>query len=73
VVVESNNDIQTDEVVEQKDGDEQSPEFPVNENFDNDQEPEIDPVEPVIPVTPVEPVDPVVEKPTEPEVPVVDE
>jgi hypothetical protein len=38
VVVESNNDIQTDEVVEQKDGDEQSPEFPVNENFDNENE-----------------------------------
>jgi hypothetical protein len=46
VVVESNNDIQADEVVEQKDGDEQSPEFPVNENFDNKQGLEVDLVEP---------------------------
>ena len=46
MVVESNNDIQADEVVEQKDGDEQSPEFPVNENFDDKQGPEVDPVEP---------------------------
>ena len=59
-------DIPTDDVVENDEGEEQSPQFPVNENFDNDQEPEIDPVDSV------EPVDPV-ENPTDPVVPVIDE
>jgi hypothetical protein len=53
-------------VVENGEGDEQSPQFPINENFDNEQKPGIDPVDSV------EPVDPV-ENPTDPVVPVIDE
>jgi hypothetical protein len=53
-------DIPTDDVVENDEGEEQSPQFPVNENFDDNQEPEIDSVEPV---NPVDFVDPVVENP----------
>jgi hypothetical protein len=53
-------------VVENEEGDDQTPQFPVNENFNDDQEPEINPVELVTPV------DPVVENPTEPVVPTAD-
>ena len=58
------DDIQNDDVVENDEGDERSPQFPVNENFDDEQKPEIDPVDPVTPVD---------ENPTDPVVPVVDE
>jgi hypothetical protein len=60
------DDIQNDDVVENGEGDEQSPQFPINENFDNEQKPGIGPVDSV------EPVDPV-ENPTDPVVPVIDE